>query len=654
MGSLPNLHELSKEKLESPVYRAVAIGGLGPMRLPAQAPPLAHTHRRARSSGNHHNTTLWDNNDAMLEHMAAYSPISCRSARTSAALSWRRRDSMNSSAGASSVRRLIAAVRTTPSGPRPAKKAILRHCAALLLGHATSSAAILPIIPLQAGLGTFSPHIGPILLALLYVTAAITACFAPILLQRLGTNLVISLNHFVTTIFVGVHLYPKWYVLLPSYIILGACVSPSFLARTSHVNISASCLALVCVDPEDPDETRRDCLLRRLNRGVKLAEDVGLAIGCLIAAILVKLTDSISPDVMESEIEDVCGAEYCPEETYFYNESLYLPTISGNTSKMLISIWFGLAVLGMGISCAFLDSRMKEPQNITDRVSTRNIFKSVKCAFQDPKLQLAAPLTLFIGLEQGFIYADFTEAYVACALGGVGTVTVSFLSLALLQGLAGVTLSMLLRHIKRYFVVVVGFAFHACLLLVLVVWRPAGDDPALFHVISAAWGVCNSIWETLIYTLVLGLYPNSWQGPLSTSLFWRWLGLSLALALHGLVCTRFRVLGLASMLLLSVVPHVWLEIRLAKRGKSLAPFLRTARRSSRRRSSPVAENATFTTKGRRSSRRRANSVAFACQTTTVTTNEDALPLPIQTEQARRSSNVEAPTNEPKCTIFSLS
>lgn len=189
----------------------------------------------------------------------------------------------------------------------------------------------------------------------------------------------------------------------------------------------------------------------------------------------------------------------------------------------------------------------------------------------------------------------------------------------------------------------------------------------------------------LFSALVLGLYPNSWQGPLSTSLFWRWLGLSLALALHGLVCTRFRVLGLASMLLLSVVPHVWLEIRLAKRGKSLAPLwpvestasdrgstievegrhrsdwgrivpssLRTARRSSRRRSSPVAENATFTTKGRRSSRRRANSVAFACQTTTVTTNEDALPLPIQTEQARRSSNVEAPTNEPKCTIFSLS
>lgn len=65
MGSLPNLHELSKDKLGSPVYKPAPIGGLGPMRLPPQPPPLAHTHKRARSSGHHH-STLCDN-DAMLE-----------------------------------------------------------------------------------------------------------------------------------------------------------------------------------------------------------------------------------------------------------------------------------------------------------------------------------------------------------------------------------------------------------------------------------------------------------------------------------------------------------------------------------------------------------------------------------------------------------
>lgn len=45
------------------------------------------------------------------------------------------------------------------------------------------------------------------------------------------------------------------------------------------------------------------------------------------------------------------------------------------------------------------------------------------------------------------------QAYVVCALGGAGTVILSFLNLAVLQALAAVTLSMLLRHIRRYLVV---------------------------------------------------------------------------------------------------------------------------------------------------------------------------------------------------------
>ncbi|EFN89403.1 hypothetical protein EAI_12473 [Harpegnathos saltator] len=75
-----------------------------------------------------------------------------------------------------------------------------------------------------------------------------------------------------------------------------------------------------------------------------------------------------------------------------------------------------------------------------------------------------------------------------------------------------------------------------------------------------------------VSALVMALYPNAWHGPLSTSLFWRWLGLALALGLHGLVCTRYRVVGLAATLVLAVVPYLWLESRLARRGKTLAPL----------------------------------------------------------------------------------
>lgn len=50
------------------------------------------------------------------------------------------------------------------------------------------------------------------------------------------------------------------------------------------------------------------------------------------------------------------------------------------------------------------------------------------------------------------------------------------------------------------FVLAVGFTFHACLLMVQLLWKPSGDDPALFYVISAAWGVCNAVWEMLNFS----------------------------------------------------------------------------------------------------------------------------------------------------------
>lgn len=111
----------------------------------------------------------------------------------------------------SSVRRLIATVRATPSGERPPKKMIIRHCVALFIGHAVNSAAILPLFPLQAGLGAFNSIMGPMLLAVLYIIAAITSCLSPFIVQILGANIATCVSHLMTIIFVGAHFYPKWY-----------------------------------------------------------------------------------------------------------------------------------------------------------------------------------------------------------------------------------------------------------------------------------------------------------------------------------------------------------------------------------------------------------------------------------------------------------
>jgi len=90
-----------------------------------------------------------------------FSPTSLRStlstthrqvnAVNTSSTSGKRRDSMSSSAGASSVRRLIEVVRTTPSnmGPVYSRRLLCRNYVTLCLGHGAATAALVPFMALQ-------------------------------------------------------------------------------------------------------------------------------------------------------------------------------------------------------------------------------------------------------------------------------------------------------------------------------------------------------------------------------------------------------------------------------------------------------------------------------------------------------------------------
>ena len=45
--------------------------------------------------------------------------------------------------------------------------------------------------------------------------------------------------------------------------------------------------------------------------------------------------------------------------------------------------------------------------------SSHQLFLATLHMFQDPRLQLLLPLVLFIGLDQGFVFGDFTKVKIA-------------------------------------------------------------------------------------------------------------------------------------------------------------------------------------------------------------------------------------------------
>ncbi|KAG8230882.1 hypothetical protein J437_LFUL011523 [Ladona fulva] len=136
-------------------------------------------------------------------------------------------------------------------------------------------------------------------------------------------------------------------------------------------------------------------------------------------------------------------------------------------------------------------------------------------------------------------------------------------------------------------------------------WKASGDDPALFYVISAAWGVCNAIWEVLTFitgqresgiqvkwnafqllcltgvlsffpALLVSAYPcegDSWQGALALGQALRLCGLALALSLHHTLCTSVKVYVLSAALPLSVAPYAFLEARLQRKRRRAPDIL---------------------------------------------------------------------------------
>uniref|UniRef100_A0A182JD23 Uncharacterized protein n=2 Tax=Anopheles atroparvus TaxID=41427 RepID=A0A182JD23_ANOAO len=257
--------------------------------------------------------------------------------------------------------------------------------------------------------------------------------------------------------------------------------------------------------------------------------------------------------------ERICGSHLCPvwDRNIPVNSSalgneLKLQGYTGATPLMGIYLVFGVLAF---IVTAF-----------TTEFEYNVKFDSIRR--MSDTLLFAGPLAYFVGTEQAYMMADFMKAFVACEL-GPNSVAGALVGMGVMQLIAACTLSMLLRHTKRVVVIVAGFMFHACLLLVLLRWKPSRDDSAVLYVIPAAWGVCNAVWETLLFALTTTTHPNKFAEVTAPLQALRFLGLAITFAGHGVLCEAPKIIILAILLVISVIPYTMLELKLENQRKAL-------------------------------------------------------------------------------------
>lgn len=100
-------------------------------------------------------------------------------------------------------------------------------------------------------------------------------------------------------------------------------------------------------------------------------------------------------------------------------------------------------------------------------------------------------------MEQAFIGADFTQAFVSCALGipSVGYVMICF---GVVNALCSLLFGSVMKYIGRAPIIALGALVHISLCVWLLLWRPHPSNSILFFIASGLWGVGDAVWQTQI------------------------------------------------------------------------------------------------------------------------------------------------------------
>lgn len=254
--------------------------------------------------------------------MPAYSPISTRSHRINPVSSHhvqavlaasRRRESVNSSIGATSIRRLITLNNRNMRHKIPShiKRKVFKSFALLAVAHGLKCAVLVPIFGLQGSNSIWhhreqwlqvGPNIGSLLLSVGLLVSAGMCLVTPKLIHKFGYSLLMNVNYLAVCLFLLCHLYPSIYTLLPAYILFGLTHGPAFISKIAvvvHYGSRLSCsqheCSLLSTHALDSWEEHnlfcdRNQKVRRFARWFHISKDFGIILGAVIASLVLTCT----------------------------------------------------------------------------------------------------------------------------------------------------------------------------------------------------------------------------------------------------------------------------------------------------------------------------------------------------------------------------
>ncbi|XP_029966647.1 protein unc-93 homolog A [Salarias fasciatus] len=387
-------------------------------------------------------------------------------------------------------------------------------------------------------------------LSVIYASIIVSSMFLPpIMIKNLGCKwtLVVGMACYVSFSFGN--LYPGWYTLIPTSVILGLGGSPLWSAKCTYLTI--------CGNVQAAKEGRKGSDVINQYFGVFFFLFQSSAVWGNLMSSLIFGQDANIANIPAEQLQ-TCGAADCGLNVSTGNSSSVRP--EQELVWTLVGCYIGVGVLAMIIVAVFLDNIDREQASRFrhDKQPFCQTFLATFRLLKDWRLLTLIPLTMYSGFEQSFLAGEYTKNYVTCALGihYVGFVMMCF-------GAANSLCSFLFGRLAEFTGRAALFFFAALAnfscIIALLFWRPDPDQLWIFFVFPGLWGMSDAIWQTQTNALYGVLFPRDKEAAFANYRMWESLGFVTAFAYSTFLCLEYKLYILLSFLLLTLVTYPVVE-----------------------------------------------------------------------------------------------
>ncbi|KAL0838655.1 hypothetical protein ABMA28_016729 [Loxostege sticticalis] len=464
----------------------------------------------------------------------------------------------------------------------------------------------------DAGAGAFT-------LAAIYFSLIISNILLPaVVIKWLGCKWAVALSFIAYMPFIAAQFYPKLYTLVPAGMMVGFGGGPLWCAKCTYLSVVAEPYSKL-------SGVSAEVLVVRFFGLFFMFYQMAQIWGNLVSSAILSsslgetpsfFNETLIPDDLLSNVSvpavDIgasCGVNFCSGSASHGNTNLAPP------SALKIQVIAGIYLVCMATAVIMVsfgvDSLTRYTAGRKTTCSGKSGLRLLAVTLRQLRHRyqlLLLPVIGYIGAEQAFMAADFTQAFVGCAYGinNIGYVMICFgvfnalaapiagaivkltgrypvmitalvsplliiiiiinnigyvmICFGVFNALAAPIAGAIVKLTGRYPVMITALVLNLILITALLLWRPDPDQWLVFFGLAAVWGTADAVWLVQVNALSGILFPGDEEAAYSNFRLWEATGSVLSYASAPYLCVRTRLLVLLGLLLVGFSGYSTIEL----------------------------------------------------------------------------------------------